>query len=149
MAQIKKNRNRRKGGFTLLEVLLVVVIIGLLAAFVVPSLMGTREKAERDVTANMIAPGGNLATQLDLFHTHVGRYPTELKELSEKPQDEADAAKWAGPYIKDPNSIKDAWGREIQYKSPGEYNKETYDLWSMGKDGQDGSEDDIANWAKG
>lgn len=150
MRSSKWNRGRRRAGFTLLEVLLVVGIIALLAAFVVPQFIGTEEKAKIKATQGIVGSGGTLATQLEIFRTHMGRYPEELKELSEKPDDEAEAEKWAGPYITDPNSLKDAWGRELKYKGPeeAEFNKGKYDLYSLGKDGEDGTDDDIGNWTK-
>ena len=144
MAQVKRVRSRRRG-FTLLEVLLVVGILALLAAFVVPTFLKTQEDANNKLTkANM----GGLTSPLLLFHQALGRYPKELKELFEKPEDEDEAAKWAGPYIDSPTKLKDAWGREFQYLGNDEAkaNEGRYDLWSMGKDGQDGTEDDIKNW---
>ena len=80
----------------------------------------------------------------------MGRYPESLMDLIEKPSDldEEDGPVWKGPYIQDPRSFKDPWGHEYQYKSPGDVNQEAYDMWSMGKDGQDGTEDDITNYKK-
>lgn len=144
MVQVKRVRSRR-GGFTLLEVLLVVGILALLAAFVVPTFLGTQDRANIDLTkANL----GNLTSPLELFHQALGRYPKELKELYEKPEDEAEAAKWAGPYIDSPDKLKDAWGREFQYLGNDEAkaNQGRFDLWSLGKDGEDGTDDDIRNW---
>ena len=88
----------------------------------------------------------SLTGPLEIFYQAMGRYPTELKELYDKPAGEAEAGKWAGPYLDSPYKLKDAWGREFRYRSPGAHNSQ-YDLWSMGKDGQDGTEDDIHNWA--
>lgn len=143
-------RNRRRmtrRAFSLLEVLLVVVIIGILAAFVVPNLIGTGDKARVDATRSMVGKSGNLALAIDLFRTNVGEYPETLKELYEPPSDDEKKKKWGStPYIKDLASLKDAWGRELQYKRPGEHNQDSYDLWSWGQDGQDGTEDDIGNW---
>jgi general secretion pathway protein G len=138
----------RRSGFTLLEVLLVIGIIALLAAFVVPSLVNVRAGAEIDVTKGMIAQGGTLDNMINLYRMQTGQYPTELKDLVEKPDDEAVAGKWRGPYIQDASRLKDAWGNELKYKAPGEYNANAYDLWSMGPDGEDGTEDDIPNWTK-
>jgi len=71
-----------------------------------------------------------------------------LTALTEKPDDEEIAKKWRGPYISDPKSLKDAWGRDLQYKFPGEVRQDGYDLWSMGPDGEDGTEDDVTPWTK-
>lgn len=148
MQKSKRVRANRRKGFTLLEVLLVVGIIALLAAFVVPQFMNTQRGAEIDITQRMVEDGGSLATQLDLFRLNVGTYPEELKELVEKPDDEVKAGKWRGPYIKSLDKLKDAWGRDLNYKFPGEANEGAYDLWSAGPDGEEGNEDDITNWKK-
>jgi len=143
MQLIRKNRNRRQGGFTLLEVLLVVGILALLAAFVVPSLMGTRTRAEIDITKGKI---GAISSSIEIYRMHMGKYPEELTNLIQKPEDETEAGKWGGPYIEDASKLKDPWDHEIQYKFPGEVREGSYDLWSYGPDGEDGSADDIKNW---
>ncbi len=131
--------------FTLLEVLMVLVILGLLAGLVVWNLSNVGEKAKEETTRTNVKL---LEGPIDLFHMQVGRYPTTLQELSQKPEDENEAKKWAGPYIKDPGSLKDGWGKDLIYKSPGEHNTDSYDLYSVGKDGNEGTEDDIGNWTK-
>ena len=142
-------RNRRRSGFTLLEILVVIAIIALLAAFVVPEFIGTQTKAEKDIAGQMVNSGGHIATQLDLYRLHMGTYPEELSGLTEPPEDEDEAAKWGGPYIRDPEKLKDPWHQELNYKFPGDANGENmYDLWSSGpnKDNEDGGGDDIKNW---
>lgn len=143
-------RNRRRGGFTLLEILVVVAIIALLAAFVVPSFINTQRGSEIKLAGTLVAPNGPIASAIDTFRLEVGRYPKELAELSNKPDDEEEAKKWNGPYLKDPNSLKDPWGSDIQYKrgDDGAVNEQTYDLWSYGPDKRDGSDDDISNFKK-
>jgi general secretion pathway protein G len=141
-------RNGRRSGFTLLEILVVIAIIALLAAFVVPNLVGVQSKSEIKITSTKVASGGPIASMIDTFRLDLGRYPKELAELTNKPDDEEEAKKWNGPYIKDPTTLKDAWGREIKYECPGKVNEANYDLWSMGPNGQDGDDDDIANYTK-
>ena len=143
----REKRNRRRGGFTLLEVLLVVGIIALLAAFVVPSFIGTEDKAKKKLAESMVSTGGAIATQLELYRMAMDKYPEELTGLTEKPDDDEEAEKWGGPYITDPKSLKDPWGNELQYKFPGEVNEGSYDLWSWGPDEEDGTDDDIKNWS--
>jgi general secretion pathway protein G len=140
----------RARAFTLLEVLMVVVIIGLLAVFVAPSFFGTGEKAKEDLTRAKIESG--LGGALKMYRVHMDHYPTDdeggLKALIDKPSDEELAKKWAGPYIERLTDLKDAWGNDLIYKCPGQYNEQGYDLSSPGHDGQEGTEDDIVNWQK-
>lgn len=135
--------------FTLLEVLLVIGIISLLAAFVVPQFHHTQLATEIDVARLMVDDGGSLATQIDLFRMNVGRYPRELKELYFKPEEEPAASRWRGPYIKGLGKLKDPWGNELQYQYPGEVKEDSYDLYSLGPDGEDGTDDDLANYTVG
>ncbi len=140
------HRVRRRKGFTLLEVLMVIVILGVLAAVVISQLSGTQEKAFRDTTTATIK---GMASQLELFKLHCGRYPSSdegLGALLAKPDDESLEGKWAGPYIKE--AAKDAWGKELMYRQPGQYNETGYDIWSVGPDGQEGTDDDLTNWTK-
>ena len=134
---------RRRRGFTLIEVLMVIVILGILVAFVGQSLFGTSQKAQVDVATTIIKTG--LKGRLDLFQVHMQTYPTELTEMVERPSDEEAARKWAGPYLK-AEELKDPWGQEWYYKFPGENNQGSYDLGSNGPDKQWGSDDDIKNW---
>ncbi len=143
------NRSRTRAAFTLLEVLMVIVIIGILAAFVVPALMGTQEGAKEDMTRNAVTSG--LVTPLELFRTHIGRYPTSdegLAALVTQPDSEDVEGKWRGPYVQDIAKLKDAWGNEFVYVSPGEVNENSYDLSSPGRNGRPGDDDDITNWQK-
>lgn len=141
-------RNRRRSGFTLLEILVVVGIIALLAAFVVPTFINSSENAKISLCQSQLKDSGPISSAIDTFHLEVGRYPKELSELTQKPDDEEDAKKWHGPYIKDASSLKDPWDHEFKYVAPGKVRETSYDLWSLGKDGQDGSDDDITNYTK-
>ncbi len=140
--------HRRRRAFTLLEVLMVIVIIGILAAFVVPSFFGAGEGARIDLTKALIESGIN--GSLDMYKMHMGHYPREdeggLQALVQAPDSEELQAKWRGPYIKDGAKLKDAWGHDLIYQSPGQYNQNSYDLSSPGPNGTEGDEDDITNW---
>ena len=128
-------------GFTLIELMLVVIIIGALVAMVLPRLAGRSEQAR--VAAARADINSNIATGLKLYELDNGSYPTTtegLNALSNKPPD---AKNWNGPYIE--KKPLDPWGREYQYQSPGAHRIHDYDLYSLGKDGQ-ASPDDVANW---
>ena len=129
-AQVR--RCRREAGFTLLELLVVVVIIGLLAGLVAPRYFGQVGKSEVNVAKAQLDA---LEKVLDQYRLDVGRYPDQeagLKALVTKPTNEP---KWSGPYLRKDIPL-DPWGRAYVYKFPGE--KGEYDLTSLGKDGQPG-----------
>lgn len=144
----RKTRRTKVRAFTLLEVLMVVVIIGLLAAFVVPNFFQTGEKAKRDLVQTTVNSGLNGA--LDLYRMHMGQYPKSdeegLRALLERPDDEELEKNWAGPYLKKAEDLVDPWGNEYIYECPGDINQDSYDLSSAGPDGQSGNDDDIKNW---
>jgi len=125
--------------FTLIELMLVVIIIGILSAMVIPRLAGRSEEARRSVAKSDIE--SNLALALDLYEMDNGSYPASIEALRTKP---ADATNWKGPYIK--KRPQDPWGRTYIYKFPGEHNLDSYDIYSLGKDGQEGGDDDVVNW---
>ena len=148
---IKYRRSMRRA-FTLLEVMLVIIILVTLAAVVVPNFMGTQDEAKNKTTQIQIK---NIESALDLFKMNVGRYPTTeegLKVLYDKDQlqDEDMIKKWSGPYLgkegTDDEDLQDAWGHEFRYTSPGENNTKSFDLYSDGQDGEEGTEDDVKNW---
>ncbi len=133
-------------GFTLIEILLVVVIIGILAAMVVPNLSGQGKKAR--ISTARVDIESNLATALDLYELDNGKYPTSeqgLKALIQKPASASEPINWNGPYLKKKKIPKDPWKNKYSYVSPGIHNPEEYDLSSYGPDGVE-SNDDISNW---
>lgn len=132
-----------RAAFTLIEVLLVLVILVVLAAMVVPYFGQTQEGALKKAAAGDV---GTLKRQVSLYKLHTRNYPTSLTDLVEKPSDEAIAKRWEGPYLEGGKVPLDPWDREYRFTVPGKHNTETFDVWSVGPDGQDGTEDDIGNW---
>ncbi len=133
-------------GFTLVEILLVVVILGILAAMVVPNLSGQGKKAR--LSAARVDIESNLATALDVYELDNGKYPTTeqgLKALIQKPTSAPEPINWNGSYLKKKKIPKDPWKKEYIYVSPGIHNPDEYDLSSYGPDGVE-SDDDITNW---
>jgi general secretion pathway protein G len=140
-----RRRGRGKpNGYTLVELLVVLAILGLLVALAAPRVIKYLGSAKSDTAKIQIE---KLAGVLDLYRLELGRYPTEeegLVALVEKP---AQADGWNGPYLKNRDSLTDPWGKPYVYKSPGEHGE--YDLYTLGADGKEGGEGedkDIANW---
>src|SRR5829696_9172757 len=137
-------RSSRRGGFSLIELLLVLVILAILAAVVVPKFTGRSEDARQSAAKADIAA---MELALDAFEIDAGRYPANdegIAALNVQPQN---VRTWKGPYLKrDVN--KDPWGQPYVYRFPGQINVNGYDLFSTGKDLQEGGGDDIGNWTQ-
>jgi len=127
--------------FTLIELMLVVIILGILVAMVVPRLAGRSEQARKAAAKADIE--GNISLALDMYELDNGSYPENLVALITKPSSGAD--NWNGPYLK--KKAVDPWGKEYIYKFPGSHNKD-YDLYSLGADGTEGGGDDVTNWSQ-
>ena len=130
-------------GFTLVELMLVVIIIGILVAMVAPRLTGKSRQAR--IAAAQADINAHLSTALDLFELGVGRFPTTQEGLAALRTAPSGATGWKGPYLKR-DVPKDPWGRKYAYRSPGQHNREDYDLFSYGPDGVEGGDDDVTNW---
>jgi len=144
--QLKTNRLRpaRRRAFTLVEMLLVVTIIGILAALVIPKIMGRSEQA-RSTAANADINGG-IKSALDAYEVDNGFYPKGKNGLGDLVTQPRDAKNWRGPYLD--KLPTDPWGNAYIYEYPGKHNPSSYDLYSVGPDGKGGTEDDIGNWIK-
>ena len=135
----------RSGGFTLVEIIVVVIIIGLLATMILPKLVGRVGKAERAVTKQKLSV---IEGAVEMFRLDYGRYPQNLEELLTRPSDIPEE-KWILPAIRSKDLI-DPWDRSFVYEYPGDH-EAAFDLYSLGADGQEGGEhedEDIVNWSK-
>lgn len=134
-----------RSGFTLVELLLVLVILGTLAAIVVPKFSGRTEQARVTAATTQIS---NFGVALDSFEVDMGYYPKGKSGLQDLVTQPREGANWKGPYIKG-EIPKDPWGNEYIYECPGKHNDQSYDMMSMGFDGRVGGDDDITNWSQG
>ena len=130
---------KRPSGFTLLELLIVLVIIGMLAGFVAPRFFAQLGRSERKVAAAQIE---SFAKALDQYRLDTGHYPSTEQGLAALNTRPANEPKWGGPYL-EKTVPADPWGHPYVYRSPGE--KGDYDVISYAKDGQPGGTDDAAD----
>jgi general secretion pathway protein G len=140
--QTQSPTRSRRGGFTLVEMLLVLVILATLAAVVIPKFAGRSRQAKETAAASQIA---NLEISIDAFEVDNGYYPRTLDELIQPPAN--NSQDWRGPYLKKGIPL-DPWGNPYVYEFPGRRLPDSYDLTSPGPDGRIGGEDDIGNWTQ-
>jgi len=143
MDKPQKQQDLARGfkAFTLIELMLVVVIIGALVAMVMPRLTGRGEQARMAAAGADI--NANIATGLKLYELDNGNFPSTTEGLGALLAKPSSARNWNGPYLE--RKPLDPWGKDYEYKSPGEHRKADYDLYSLGKDGVE-SPDDVTNW---
>lgn len=137
--------HRRRAAFTLIEIMVVVVILGILAATIVPQFIGMTHDAKLSAAKSQIS---EIESALERLAIHLDRYPSSdegLRLLVEAPP--GDDKKWRGPYLKQVRN--DPWGHPYQYRAPGVHHANSFDIWSRGADSADGGEGqnaDIGNW---
>lgn len=140
--RMKKGRSgaNRSAGFTLVELLLVLMILALIGGLVLPGIIGKAEGAKVKAAASQVS---RLAMAVESYYLDTGTTPASLQQLVE---DSGNDSGWNGPYVK-PSSLKDPWGRNYEYAFPGEHGD--FDIYSLGADGQpggDGKNADINSW---
>lgn len=140
---VAPRRPWRHQGFTLVELLLVLVILSVLAVVVVPKFAGRSQQAKIVAAQTDIS---SLEVAIDLFEIDCARFPTTEEGLQALIQQPPDLEAWKGSYLKR-GMPKDPWGSPYVYRCPGQHNN-SYDLYSFGPDGQEGGGDDIDNWSE-
>lgn len=135
-----RSRRRRRNGFTLLELLVVLVILGLLVGVVAPAAIQFLSKAKSDVARIQLQ---SISTSLDMFHVDVGRYPTDEENLDALIHQPAGVGRWRGPYLNGKEIPKDPWDRSYVYERPA--GGGAFRLRSLGADGVEGGEGENAD----
>lgn len=138
------NRSQNAGGFSLIELLVVIVILGLIASIVAPNLMGKVGGAKVKTAVVQIE---DLAAALEIYYLDVGNYPATDVGLSALIVAPESSPQWGGPYLRKNRIPEDPWGMPYQYKTPGSF--APFEIWSLGADKKAGGEDnnaDIESW---
>ena len=143
-SSLEHRKSQMENGFTLVELLLVLVILATLAAIVLPRFTGTSQRARITAAVTQIS---TFKTALNAYEVDMGSYPKSLEDLIVRPQNAGQ--NWHGPYLDSDTIPKDPWGNDYIYTCPGKHNPTSFDIMSMGADGQAGTADDICNWTTG
>lgn len=141
-SSMRASTRAAREGFTLVELLLVLVILGTLAAIVIPKFTGRTEQAREAAAKTQLSI---LEGALDAYETDCGSYPQGNDGLNALRTQPSDVQGWRGPYLKQDIPL-DPWGNAYGYVCPGKQNQNGYDIMSCGADGQAGTNDDINNW---
>ncbi len=146
---MKSRKAQRRGGFTLVEILIVLAILVLLVSMVMPKVLSARKKGNVDAAKSQI---GLLKGALEHYALDCNDYPTTeqgLEALLTKPADLDENTSWRGPYLTG-ELPKDPWGNDYRYAYPPERGSgDMPDIWSAGPDGEDNTDDDICSWSGG
>ncbi len=137
-------RNRAQG-FSLIEIIVVVTIIGLIVAWSVNAIFGKAEQAQAKIAKSKIVA---LSGPLDIYKLDTGKYPTTQEGLKALLQAPSGVPNWNGPYVKNAEELKDPWRNDLIYRSPGSENR-AFEIVSLGADGQEGGEGpnrDLKSW---
>lgn len=135
----------RSQGFSLIEIIIVITIIGLIVAWAGNRIFGQGEKAKAGVAKSQMQ---DLMGALDLYKLDTGKFPTTQEGLKALMQSPSGATNWNGPYVRRAEQLKDAWNNDWIYRSPGNDNR-PFEIVSLGADGAEGGEGpnkDIKSW---
>lgn len=132
----------REQGFTLVELLVVLAILGLLIALVAPAMIRQLGSAKHKIAEQSVE---RLSGILDLYRLDVGDYPSTAQGLTALNENSANVAGWNGPYLKDASGINDPWGHAFQYRYPSQRPNHSFDIVSLGADGKPGGDGESAD----
>ena len=138
----RRNCRKKRKGFTLVEIMVVLFIMMVIASMGVIGVRSYMVRANKNEAGIFVR---SLESPIETFHLEHRQYPESLEDLVTPPS-YVDQAKGTWPYIKMSAAKVDPWGSPYQYMVPGSHNPDSYDLWSMGPDGQNDTVDDIGNW---
>lgn len=136
--RLAKKRRRAASAFTLLEVLLVLVILVVLGSMASVAVLGQQDKALKNAARTQVQ---SFDRAIELYRFDMKKFPGSLEDLIKKPSDSKMAERWGGPYVKKSSVPLDPWDEEYRYEEKGD----SYRIWSVGPDGSDGGDDDIAS----
>lgn len=137
-------RNRAQG-FSLIEIIVVITIIGVIVGWAATNIFGKQDQAQSRIAKSKIVA---LSGPLDIYKLDTGKYPTTQEGLKALLQAPSGVPNWNGPYVKNLDELKDPWRNELIYRSPGSENR-PYEIVSLGSDGQEGGEGankDLKSW---
>ena len=145
-----KTRARLRTGFTLVEILIVLGILVMLAAIVGPRVLRSGKKADVNLATTQLS---SFKAILDTYYIDLKTFPTTeqgLDALYERPDGLPEDSAWDGPYGEGDDVPKDPWGRKYKYEFPStrDEKRDFPDIWSVGFDGEDDTDDDVVNWTK-
>ena len=144
MLKLPVQRNRAHG-FSLIEIIVVITIIGVIVGWAATNIFGKADQAQSKIAKSKIVA---LSGPLDIYKLDTGKYPTTQEGLKALLQAPSGVPNWNGPYVKNAEELKDPWRNELVYRSPGAENR-SYEIVSLGADGQEGGEGpnrDLKSW---
>ena len=139
---VQRNRSQ---GFSLIEIIVVITIIGVIVGWAATNIFGKQEQAQARIAKSKIV---GLSGPLDVYKLDTGKYPSTQEGLKALLQAPSGVPNWNGPYVKNTDELKDPWRNDLIYRSPGSENR-PYEIVSLGSDGQEGGEGankDLKSW---